>query len=714
MKIFSKHIKPCFVTFAVFSIICAITVGSGVHSAFARNFDRHLGLRYHTLQRYNPPHTRGFETTIQSTTEYILQEMEESDAVGLSIALVSDDEIVWAQGFGWQDMENEIPATADSVYMIGSITKTLTAASLLKLYEQGVVDLDAPAVQYLPDFDIAPRFPLQMQEITVRRLLNHHSGLPGDIFAAGFLTGDTWEKYGCNLYMDFLMDYLRTDYPSLPPGEKAVYSNTGFVLAGEIALRYGGIPGETFPDFMDRHLFTPLGMHRTSLRTIHENLAQGYIDGQVVDITQTNCTFGATGGAFSTVTDFAGFLIMLNNQGKAPDGTQFLAPETVAMLGDAEVSELDIESFFRPGLGLDSMDDPVMNYAGRAWWKNGSVGYHNSLMETLPDQKLGVVVLSNSDTGGSILFDVVQHCLKNAVKEKSGMDPVGPVLPAFESENDPAVIQGIYATINGYDIITDNGDGTLTWKQNAHAPDSGAGQSILTYQDGTFKPDGQTTQSLIFRNLHRQGRDYFVMMLKDTRSNGGILIIFGEKVTPRAIPAAWKDRQGVYLYENVAWNDPWFFPMAVLSEKDHLLVWDTEHVLMPENDSTAFVAGLNNRSDSSLRVIVEDGKEKLLFGGYKAFSAALVPSVSPGDVIDGTVNLTNSDWFRLDPVPSGQNMTAEVTSQSDDYALALFTESGEFVDMAMGTLTWVAQEDVYYLSITPTPDAGGIYTMTVK
>jgi CubicO group peptidase (beta-lactamase class C family) len=714
MEIFSKHIKPCFNTFAVFSFICVIMVGSGVHSAFARNFDRHPGLRYHTKHQYRSPHNERFKTTIQSTTEFILQEMEESNAVGLSIALVSDDEVVWAQGFGWQDMKNDIPATADSVYMIASITKTLTAVSLLKLYEQGIVDLDTPAIQYLPEFDIAPRFPLQMQEITVRRLLNHHSGLPGDIFAAGFLTGDTWEKYGCNLYMDFLMDYLRTDYPSLPPGEKAVYSNTGFVLAGEIALRYGGIPGETFPDFMDRHLFTPLGMHHTSLRKIQKNLAQGYIGGNAMDIAQTNCTFGATGGAFSTVKDFARFMIMLNNQGKAPDGTQFLEPETVAMLGDAEVSELDIDSFFRPGLGLDSMDDAVMNYAGRAWWKNGSVAYHNSFMEILPDQKLGVVVLSNSDTGGLILPDVVQHCLKNAVKEKSGIDPVEPVLPAFDSVKDPAIIQGNYATMNGYDIITDNGDGTLTWKRNAHDPDTDAGLSILTFQDGTFKPDDQNTQSLIFKNLHRQGRDYFVMMLKDTGSNGGILFIFGEKMLPRAIPASWKDRQGVYLYENVAWNDLWFAPMAVLSEKDHMLVWDTEYVLMPENDSTAFVAGLNNRSDSSLRVIVEDGKEKLLFGGYKACSTALIPSVSPGDVIDGTVNLTNSDWFRLNPITSGQNMTVEMTPQSDDYALALFTETGEFVDMARGTLNWIAQEKTYYLSITPTPDADGIYTMTVK
>jgi CubicO group peptidase (beta-lactamase class C family) len=196
--------------------------------------------------------TSGFNKTIHDTSDFIHTEMKKADAVGLSIALVSDNDIIWAEGFGWADKENEIPATADSRFMLGSGTKTLTTVALLKLYEQGLVGLDDPIGQYLPEFTMAPRFPFQSQQMTIRRLLNHHAGVPGDLYAAGFLFGESWENYGCDLYTDFLMDYLREDYPSHPPGEMATYSNTGFVLAGEIALRQGGLDGETFPDFMGR------------------------------------------------------------------------------------------------------------------------------------------------------------------------------------------------------------------------------------------------------------------------------------------------------------------------------------------------------------------------------------------------------------------------------------------------------------------------------
>ncbi len=250
-------------------------------------------------------HTFAFNSTIQKTSDFIQREMEKCDAVGLSIALVSEGEIVWAEGFGWEDKENRIPATEDSVFMLGSGTKTLTTAALLKLYEQGQVLLDNPAAFYLPEFTLAQRYLLQDQGITVRRLLNHHSGLPGDLYAAGFLFDENWDNYGCDLYMDFLMDYLRTDYPGHPPGEMATYCNTGFVLAGEIALRQGGLADESFSTFMERILFKPLGMNQTSLKKIHTNLAKGYQGGEVSESKQTNCTFGATGGAFTTVNDIA-------------------------------------------------------------------------------------------------------------------------------------------------------------------------------------------------------------------------------------------------------------------------------------------------------------------------------------------------------------------------------------------------------------------------
>jgi CubicO group peptidase (beta-lactamase class C family) len=221
--------------------------------------------------------SKSFLKTISNTTAYIKSEMEKHNAVGLSIALVSDDKVVWSQGFGWADKENKIAATADTVYMLGSGTKTLTTVALLKLVEQGIISLDQPTINYLPEFSLVDRFPNQMQNITVRRLLNHHSGIPGDLYNAAFLYGEQpWNQWGsCDVYMNWLYDYLSSDYPSHPPGQMATYCNTGFVLAGEIVLSEDGLAGENYPDYLARSLLEPLGMEHTSLFVINENLAKG-------------------------------------------------------------------------------------------------------------------------------------------------------------------------------------------------------------------------------------------------------------------------------------------------------------------------------------------------------------------------------------------------------------------------------------------------------
>lgn len=102
--------------------------------------------------------------------------------MGLSIALVDDDKIVWSKGFGFADKENKVSASADTVYMLGSISKTLTAAAVLRLYDQGeIIDLNDPLYNYLPQFTMQERYTNQNNGMTIKRVLNHHSGIPGDI-----------------------------------------------------------------------------------------------------------------------------------------------------------------------------------------------------------------------------------------------------------------------------------------------------------------------------------------------------------------------------------------------------------------------------------------------------------------------------------------------------------------------------------------------------
>ncbi len=661
-----------------------------------------------------------FTQTIQKTSAYIQSEMKKHNAVGLSIALVSDDRVVWTRGFGLADKEKPVPATADSVYMLGSGTKTLTTVALLKLVEQGIVSLDGPAADYLPEFTLLPRFPNQMDRITVRRLLNHHSGIPGDLYTAGFVYGDPWNQWGaCDDYMNWLMNYLSTDYPSHPPGQMGVYCNTGFVLAGEICLRTNGRNGEILPDYLDREIFSPLGMSHTSLLVIHENLAKGYQNGEPVDTRQTNCTFGATGGVFTTVKDMARFLIMVVNGGLGPDGVRILKPETVAMLGEVERSSLDIDSYGQCGLGLDTMDDPVMQYAGRAWAKNGSTGDYNAFMEMLPDQKLGVVVLTNSDTAGSMVYGVVRECLKNAVLEKKGISPSPPDLPTYLSIDDPSEIEGIYVKKSGYDRMLDNGDGTLSWTVNAHNPNPAT--CLLTYSDNAWRPQGGT-ESIIFKPMEWDGKDYFVMIQSGSNGSDGdeyvyggyVRKIIGQKSAAPGLSNAWKARLGVYVLDNVPWDDFRIQePFSILEERDGMLIHDFQNVAIPEDDSTAFMVSLNNRSDSSIRVVQEDGKEKVYCGGDRGYLMDQVPQIKLGDVVKGSVSLFKSDWRRFDGGASPQEVNIAVAPHGDHYALALFDSDMNLLDRKMGALSWTAQNQSYFLMVSPTLDADGEYTMTV-
>ena len=685
-------------------------------------------LAYGCSSSSSDSNSKSFLTTIANTTAYVKTEMEKYKAVGLSVALVSGDKVVWSQGFGWADKENQIAATEDTVYMLGSGTKTLTAVAVLKLVEQGIVSLDEPIVNYIPEFNMVDRFPDQMRNMTVRRSLNHHSGIPGDLYNAQVLYGAPWNQWGgCDVYMDWLLDYLSKDYPSHPPGQMATYSNTGFVLAGEVALRADGPAGETFPDYLARKLFEPLGMNHTSLFVIKENLATGYEGGEPTEDKILNCTVGASGGAFTTVKDMARFLIMVNNGGMGPGGVRFLTPETVVMLGEAEKSSLDIDSLFQPGLGLDTMDDPVMQYAGRAWMKSGGTPGFVSLMEMLPDKKLGVIVLANSDTSGLLVWGVVRECLKQAVREKYGIEPTPPDLTTYISLKDPSEIEGIYLKGSGYDKVEDNGDGILTWTQNAQADD--AKSFVLTYQDDVYRAEGKT-ESIIFNKIPWAGQEYFVMIQSGSNGSEGdqymyggfIRRIVGQKVSVPPLSEVWKARLGIYINDNLPWDDAnWPEPFSILEEKDNLLIRDMANTAIPEDDTIAFLQAIANRKDSSIRVVQEDGKEKLLCGGYRGYAIGQVPAIASGDVVTGTVSLFKSDWYRFDGTVPEQTVKIAVSSDPSNYALTLFefdSKNLEFVfkGREMGAISWTTAQTqkFYFVAITPTPDASGNYNMSVN
>lgn len=115
----------------------------------------------------------------EKLSSIISAEMKRHKITGVSIAVNDDGKTVWSEGFGYSDKEERIAATPHTVYRIGSITKVFTATAIMQLVEHGLLDLDKPVSDYLPEFTINTRF-TQSKSITIRDLMTHHSGLPSD------------------------------------------------------------------------------------------------------------------------------------------------------------------------------------------------------------------------------------------------------------------------------------------------------------------------------------------------------------------------------------------------------------------------------------------------------------------------------------------------------------------------------------------------------
>lgn len=114
-------------------------------------------------------------------TAYITSQMADNNIPGLSIALVDDQIVVWATGFGSADREGRVDADADTVYHIGSCSKAFLGTAYMQLRNQGRVNLEASLTNYMPEFSMLPRF-TNSGPVIIRSLLNHQSGLPGDFF----------------------------------------------------------------------------------------------------------------------------------------------------------------------------------------------------------------------------------------------------------------------------------------------------------------------------------------------------------------------------------------------------------------------------------------------------------------------------------------------------------------------------------------------------
>jgi len=193
-----------------------------------------------------------YEQTKQCVSQLIKKEMKRNRVTGLSIALVDDQRIIWAEGFGFADKANKVPATQETVYKVGSISKLFTAMATMRLMEQGKIDIDKPLQTYLPEFSVRSRFPNQ-DPITLRCLMTHHSGLP--YFLLKGATAKNPEPF------TKVVTLIKDDYITYPPNFVFAYSNVGFTLLGHALER---VSGRDFVSLTDELLLRPMSMTHSS------------------------------------------------------------------------------------------------------------------------------------------------------------------------------------------------------------------------------------------------------------------------------------------------------------------------------------------------------------------------------------------------------------------------------------------------------------------
>ncbi len=382
--------------------------------------------------------TRLSDSDIVRLESFIINKMRKSKIPGLSIALVGKDgEVLYSRGFGFRDIRSGLPSTPNTIYGIGSVTKSFTALAVMMLAEAGAVRLDDPIEKYV-ELKLRPKG----GTITIHNLLTHTTGLPALAYAEAFIRGvlgldKVWLPLASP---EDIISFMRDseDWAVSKPGERFFYLNEGYVILGEIISKVSGMK---YVDFIREKVLKPLGMSRTyfSKEEIDKDpeVATPYIIDREGKHVPSSFPFGVTsdGGLLSNVADMARYVAMYLGRGRF--GNIELVSRKSIELMERPYIKLPYELLGSESYGYGLAIYP--NFLGRKLvGHSGSVLVYTAYMGYLPDDGVGVTVLANAS--GYPLSNLGMYALALAV----GQDPLN--LPFIYRDEVLSKLEGTYET----------------------------------------------------------------------------------------------------------------------------------------------------------------------------------------------------------------------------------------------------------------------------
>lgn len=346
-----------------------------------------------TAQTSLPPQKRYAQAVaeIQKLVEY---EVQEKRLPGMSIALVDDQQIVWAAGFGFADPDRKVAASAETVYRVGSVSKLFTDIAIMQLVERGQLDLDAPVTRYLPDF--RPRNP-SGTPITLRELMTHRAGLVREPPVGNYF--DSTQPR-----LAEVVKSLNATELVYPPGTHTKYSNAGDSVAG---LVLESVAHKPYTEYLQESVLQPLRLENSAFTpepSLMRNLAKGYMwtyDGRIFPAPTFELGTGPAGNMYSTVIDQARFLSAIFAGGRGLNGV-ILKPETWKQMFTPQGPDSGY------GLGFALINIGDMRMVGH---RGGVYGFSAEVLG-MPEEKLGAVVIINMDNSAEVAWHVAFTALR--------------------------------------------------------------------------------------------------------------------------------------------------------------------------------------------------------------------------------------------------------------------------------------------------------------
>ena len=314
----------------------------------------------------------------------------------ISVAIVRDNQIIFRRGYGLADLENQVPATAVTVFRIASVAKSLTAVAAMQLAEKGKLDLDAPIQKY------APSFPTKAFPITTRQLLAHLSGV------RGYRSGEGERTYHYESLTDALAVF-KDDPLEHEPSTKYAYTTFGYTLLGVVIE---GASGMSYSEYLRERVLKPAGMLHTQVDDIYAiipNRARGYsptvygeFNGDWRNPALMDSSYKIPGGGLvSTAEDLARFAIAVQNG-------LLIKQETFEQMSKSQRTRDGRETGYGYGWYVDRREGREPD--GSVWHGGVQQGFTSDLW-ILPRKHLAVVILTNLEGGGRLGLGTLANSL---------------------------------------------------------------------------------------------------------------------------------------------------------------------------------------------------------------------------------------------------------------------------------------------------------------